>query len=443
MEDLPDIKVPVPGPRGQEIIEKDKRYIATTTKTSPVTVQRASGAMVWGVDGNRYLDFTSGIGVTNTGHCHPRVVEAVQRQAAELMHFAGTDFYYSIQADLAKRLTEVAPGEGAKKVFYTNSGTESVEAAIKLSRWSSQRKRFMAFLGAFHGRTMGALSLTASKIVQRERFVPTMPGVSHIPFAYCYRCPYKMEYPSCDLWCAKIIEEVYFQQLVPPSEVAALFMESVQGEGGYVVPPSDWVREIKAITQRHGILLVDDEVQAGFGRTGRWFGIEHHGVEADIYCMAKGMGSGMPIGCIVFREDLDWRVKGAHSNTYGGNLVASAAALATIDVLESEDLVGNSARMGAHLHKRLLELQEKHDEIGDVRGMGLMQATEFVKDRRTKERAVELRDRLTVEAYKRGLILLPCGRNAMRYIPPLVIKEHQVDAAVEIIDESLKAAKAG
>jgi len=443
VEDLPDIKVPVPGPRGQEIIEKDKRYIATTTKTSPVTVQRASGAMVWGVDGNRYLDFTSGIGVTNTGHCHPRVVEAVQRQAAELMHFAGTDFYYSIQADLAKRLTEVAPGEGAKKVFYTNSGTESVEAAIKLSRWSSQRKRFMAFLGAFHGRTMGALSLTASKIVQRERFVPTMPGVSHIPFAYCYRCPYKMEYPSCDLWCAKIIEEVYFQQLVPPSEVAALFMESVQGEGGYVVPPSDWVREIKAITQRHGILLVDDEVQAGFGRTGRWFGIEHHGVEADIYCMAKGMGSGMPIGCIVFREDLDWRVKGAHSNTYGGNLVASAAALATIDVLESEDLVGNSARMGAHLHKRLLELQEKHDEIGDVRGMGLMQATEFVKDRRTKERAVELRDRLTVEAYKRGLILLPCGRNAMRFIPPLVIKEHQVDAAVEIIDESLKAAKAG
>ena len=443
MEDLPDIKVPVPGPRGQEIIEKDKRYIATTTKTSPVAVQRASGAMVWGVDGNRYLDFTSGIGVTNTGHCHPRVVEAVQRQAAELMHFAGTDFYYSIQADLAKRLTEVAPGEGDKKVFYTNSGAESVEAAIKLSRWSSQRKRFMAFLGAFHGRTMGALSLTASKIVQRERFVPTMPGVSHVPFAYCYRCPYKMEYPSCDLWCAKIIEEVYFQQLVPPSEVAALFMESVQGEGGYVVPPSDWVREIKAITQRHGILLVDDEVQAGFGRTGRWFGIEHHGVEADIYCMAKGMGSGMPIGCIVFREDLDWRVKGAHSNTYGGNLVASAAALATIDVLESEDLVGNSARMGAHLHKRLLELQEKHDEIGDVRGLGLMQATEFVKDRRTKERAIELRDRLTVEAYKRGLILLPCGRNAMRYIPPLVIKEHQVDAAVEIIDESLKAAKAG
>ncbi len=443
MEDLPEIKAPIPGPKGQEIIAKDKRYIATTTKTSPVAVFKASGAMVWGVDGNRYLDFTSGIGVTNTGHCHPRVVEAVQRQAGELMHFAGTDFYYSIQADLAKRLTEVAPGSGPKKVFYTNSGTESVEAAIKLSRWSSQRKRFLAFLGAFHGRTMGALSLTASKIVQRERFVPTMPGVSHVPFAYCYRCPYKMEYPSCDLWCARIIEEVYFQQLVPPSEVAALFMEPVQGEGGYVVPPSDWVREIKAITQRHGILLVDDEVQAGFGRTGRWFGIEHHGVEADIYCMAKGMGSGMPIGCIVFREDLDWRVQGAHSNTYGGNLVASAAALATIEVLEKEDLVGNSARMGAHLHKRLLELQERHDEIGDVRGLGLMQATEFVKDRRTKERAIELRDRLTVETYKRGLIVLPCGKNSMRYIPPLVIKEHQVDAAVEIIDESLRAAKAG
>jgi 4-aminobutyrate aminotransferase len=370
------------------------------------------------------------------------VVEAVQRQAAELMHFAGTDFYYAIQAELAKRLTEIVPGEPVSKVFYTNSGAESVEAAIKLSRWSSQRKRFVAFLGAFHGRTMGALGLTASKTVQRERFFPTMEGVTHVPYAYCYRCLYKMEYPSCDLWCAKILEEVYFQQSLPPSEVAALFLESVQGEGGYIVPPMDWVRAIRDITNRNGILLVDDEVQAGFGRTGRWFGIEHSGVEADIYCMAKGMGSGVPIGAIVFREDLDWRVQGAHSNTYGGNLVASAAALATIEVLEGEDLVGNSARMGEHLHRRLLELQETHPEIGDVRGLGLMQAAELVKDPNTKERAIELRDRLTVEAYKRGLILLPCGKNSMRFIPPLMIREHQVDAAVDIVDESLKAAKA-
>jgi 4-aminobutyrate aminotransferase len=441
MDDLPEIKVTPPGPKGQEIIDMDNRYIATTTKTSPVAVNRALGAMVWGVDGNRYLDFTSGIGVTNTGHCHPRVVKAVQDQAAKLMHFAGTDFYYSIQARLAKRLCGVTPGDCAQKVFYTNSGAESVEAAIKLARWSSERKLYIAFLGAFHGRTMGALALTASKTVQRERFFPTMPGASHVPYAYCYRCPYKMEYPSCDIWCVKIIEEVYFQQLVPPEQVAALFMESVQGEGGYIVPPDGWVKEIRALCDRHGILLVDDEVQAGFGRTGKWFGIEHWDVEADIYTLAKGMGSGVPIGAIVFKEELDWRVKGAHSNTYGGNLVASAAALATIEVLEDEDLVGNSARMGAHLHQRLVELQERHTEIGDVRGLGLMQATEFVKDPTTKERAIDLRDRLTVETYKRGLILLPCGKNSMRYIPPLMIKEHQLDAAVEIIDESLKAAK--
>jgi 4-aminobutyrate aminotransferase len=441
VDDLPEIVVTPPGPKGQEIIDLDSRYIATTTKTSPVAVFKARGAMVWGVDGNRYLDFTSGIGVTNTGHCHPKVVKAVQDQAGELMHFAGTDFYYAIQAQLAQRLTEVTPGEGAKKVFYTNSGAESVEAAIKLSRWSSERKRFMAFVGAFHGRTMGAVAITASKTVHRERFFPMMPGVSHVPYAYCYRCPYKQEYPSCDLWCAKIIEEVYFQQLVPPAEVAALFMESVQGEGGYIVPPEGWVKEIRAVCDRHGILMVDDEVQAGFGRTGKWFGIEHHGVEADIYCLAKGMGSGLPIGAIVFREDLDFGVQGAHSNTYGGNLVTSAASLATIDAIEEEGMVANSERMGEHLHTRLVELQDKHEEIGDVRGLGLMQATEFVKDRRTKERAVKLRDDVTVEAYKRGLILLPCGKNSLRYIPPLIIKEHQVDAAVEILDESLKVAK--
>ncbi len=419
----------------------DSRYIATTTKTSPVAVYKAKGAMVWGVDGNRYLDFTSGIGVTNTGHCHPKVVKAIQDQAAELMHFAGTDFYYAIQAKLAKRLCEVTPGNCEKKVFYTNSGAESVEAAIKLSKWSSERKRFLAFVGAFHGRTMGAVSLTASKAVHRERYFPMMPGVSHVPFAYCYRCPYKMEHPSCDLWCAKIIEEVYFQQVIPPAEVAALFMESVQGEGGYTVPPEGWVKEIRALCDRHGIVMVDDEVQAGFGRTGKWFGIDHHGVEADVYCLAKGMGSGVPIGAIVFREELDWQVQGAHSNTYGGNLVASAAVLATIDALEEEDMVGNSARMGEHLRKRLLELQEKHPEIGDVRGLGLMLATEFVKDQTTKERAIKLRDDVTVEAYKRGLILLPCGKNSLRYIPPLIIKEHQVDAAVEILDECLKVAK--
>ncbi len=435
------MRVTPPGPEGKRIVELDARYIATSTKTSPIAARRAEGALVWDVDGNRYLDFTSGIGVTNTGHCHPKVVEAIRSQAGELMHFAGTDFYYEVQARLAQRLAEITPGDWPKKVFFTNSGAESVEAAIKVSRWSTQRKRFIAFVAAFHGRTMGALAFTASKTVHRDRFFPMMPGVTHIPYAYCYRCPYKQEYPSCDLWCAKILEEVYFVHMVPPQEVAALFMEPVQGEGGYVVPPMDWIRAMRDITARHGILLVDDEVQAGFGRTGRMFAVEHAGVEPDVLTLAKGMGSGMPIGATVFREELDFGVQGAHSNTYGGNLVASAGTLASIEVLEEEGLVANSARMGEHLHGRLLELQESHEEIGDVRGLGLMQATELVKDRRTKEPAIELRDRLTEEAYKRGLVILPCGRNTMRYIPPLVIKEHQIDAAVDILDEALKAAK--
>ena len=441
MDDLPDIKITPPGPEGKRIVELDDKYIATSTKTSPIAAVRARGAVVWDVDGNRYLDFTSGIGVTNTGHCHPKVVEAIREQAGQLMHFAGTDFYYEIQARLAQRLAEITPGDWPKKTFYTNSGAESVEAAIKVSRWSTGKKRFIAFVGAFHGRTMGALSFTASKPVHRDRFFPMMPGVTHIPYAYCYRCPYRMEYPSCDLWCAKILEELYFVHMIPPQEVAALFMEPLQGEGGYVVPPMDWLREMREITRRADILLVDDEVQAGFGRTGRWFAVDHAQVEPDVVTLAKGMGSGMPIGATVFRADLDFGVQGAHSNTYGGNLVASASCMASIEVLEEEGLVENSARMGEHLHGRLLELQEAHDEIGDVRGLGLMQATEFVKDRRTKEPAVELRNRLTEEAYKRGLIILPCGRNTMRYIPPLVIKEHQIDAAVDILDDALKAAK--
>ncbi len=441
MDELPSIKVTPPGPKAKKVVKKDDTYIATTTKTSPIVADRAEGCVVWDVDGNRYLDFTSGIGVVNVGYSHPAVVKAVQDQAARLFHFAGTDFYYSVQADLAQRLCEVVPGKHAKKVFYTNSGAESVEAAIKLTRWTTQRRQYIGFVGAFHGRTMGALAITASKPVHKGRFFPTMPGVTHIPYAYCYRCPYKSEYPSCDLWCAKILEELYFAHMLPPEEVAALFIEVVQGEGGYVVPPMKWVKAMRDIAKRHGILLVDDEVQAGFGRTGKFFACEHAGVEPDVMCLAKGMGSGAPIGAIVFRKELDFGVKGAHSNTYGGNLLASASSLATIDVIQKERLVERSAKMGKHLHKRLEELQERHDEIGDVRGLGLMQATEFVKDRRTKEHNPDLRNAITGEAMRRGLVLLPCGRSTMRYIPPLVITEAQVDAAVDILDKSIRAAK--
>ena len=441
MNELPKMVVTPPGPKAKKVVAKDGRYLATSTKTSPVVAERAQGAVVWDVDGNRYLDFTSGIGVTNTGHCHPAVVKAVQDQAERLFHFAGTDFYYAVQADLAEKLCEVTPGDYPKKVFYTNSGAESVEAAIKLARWTTQRKQFIGFIGAFHGRTMGAVSITASKPVHKDRFFPMMPGVTHLPFAYCYRCPYKMEYPSCDVWCARILEELYFTSFLPPGEVAAMFVEPVQGEGGYIVPPMKWHQVMRDITKRNGILLVDDEVQAGFGRTGRFFAIEHAGVEPDVMCLAKGMGSGVPIGAIVFRAELDFGVQGAHSNTYGGNLLASAATLATIEVIEKEGLVAKAAKLGKHMHKRLLELQEEHDEIGDVRGLGLMQMTEFVKDRRTKEIHKTFRDAITVEAYKRGLIMLPCGKSGMRYIPPLVITKQQLDAGIDILEASIKAVK--
>lgn len=392
------------------------------------------------MDGNTFLDFTSGVGVLNVGQCHPKVVKAIHSQADKFLHFAGTDFYYQPQSQLAETLAKLAPGRAPKKVFFTNSGAESNEAAIKLARWHTRKPRFIAFLKAFHGRTMGALSLTASKPVHRERFFPTMPGVTHIPFAYCYRCPYKMEYPSCDIWCAKILEEVYFKSVCPPNDVAALFTEPIQGEGGYVIPPPEFHQEIKKILDRHKILLVDDEVQAGFGRTGKMFAIENFGkIEPDMICVAKGMGSGMPIGALIFNAKYDFGVQGAHSNTYGGNPLACVAAQATIDVIRKEKLTQNARTQGRYLHKRLRELQNRYELIGDVRGIGLMQATEFVTNRKTKEPAVKQRNQIVNEAFKRGLILLPCGESGIRYIPPLIITSKQIDMAMDIMDKSIKA----
>jgi len=434
------IKVAPPGPRAKEIVERDTRFLATATKAAPIAAVRGRGVLVEDADGNTYLDFTSGAGVINTGHCHPKVVEAIQKQAAELLHFAGTDYYYDIQARLAERLTGITPGKYEKRVFFTNSGTESIEAALKLTRWTTGRRQYIAFIGAFHGRTMGALSLTASKPVHRDRYFPTLPGVEHIPYAYCYRCAYKLEYPGCGLWCARILDEVYFSSYLPPGEVAAVFAEPVQGEGGYIVPPKDWMRALRDVTARHGILLVDDEVQAGFGRTGKWFCAEHYGVEPDVVALAKGIASGFPMGAIVFRKELDWKVQGAHSNTYGGNPVGCAASLATIEVIEKEKLIQNAVKMGDYLHKRLLELQGKHECIGDVRGIGLMQATEFVLDRRTKEAAPNLRDAIEDLAWRKGLMLLGCGRSTIRYIPPLLVTAGQIDQAMEILDASIREA---
>lgn len=435
------IVTPIPGPKAKAIIAADSRYLMTSTKTSPVTVESASGVWLHDVDGNTLLDFTSGVGVLNTGHCHPKVVEAIREQTGKLMHFAGTDFYYENQTKLAQKLTEITPGNFEKKVFFTNSGTESAEAAIKLARWNKRRPLTVGLLGAFHGRSMGALTMTTSKPVQRIRFNAHTGGGQAIPAPNCYRCPYKLEYPSCDLYCAKILKELYFETSMPPEEVAAFIAEPVMGEGGYIVPPKGWHREIQKICQAHDILFIDDEVQSGIGRTGEWFAVTHHGIEPDIITTAKALGSGVPIGAIIFRKDLDYDQNGAHSNTFGGNLVSVASGLATLAVIEREHLLENARVQGAHLKDRLLELQQKHEEIGDVRGLGLMTATEFVTGRSDKTPAIAFRDRVIVESYRRGLVLLPCGKSTIRYIPPLIIRREEVDEGVEILDAAIGAAR--
>ena len=436
------IRTPIPGPNAQRIMDRDRRYLMTGTKSGPIVAASGEGIWVTDVDGNRLLDFATGIAVNTLGYAHPEVVRAVREQVGKLSHFAGTDFYYDSQTVLAERLGQMTPGDFPKKVFFTNSGTESAEAALKLARWNRQRPIAIGLLGAFHGRSMGSLSLTTSKPVQRARFGPYVGGGHHIPAPYCYRCPYQLEYPSCDLYCAKILKELYFQTSIPPEDVAAFVAEPVLGEGGYIVPPPRWHATIQAITREHGILFVDDEVQAGMGRTGRWFAIEHHGIVPDIITMAKALGGGLPMGAVVFPASLDFATPGAHSNTFGGNLVATAAALATLDVIEKDRLLENARVQGDYLLDRLRELQTQHPEIGDVRGLGLMTATEFVKDRTTKEPAVGFRDRVLEESYRRGLILLPCGRSSIRYIPPLIVRREEIDEAMEIVDAAIRAARA-
>ena len=439
----PDIRVPVPGPAAQKIVERDHRALITTTKTSPIVAKSAEGVWITDVDGNRFLDFTSGIGVVNVGHSHPRVVKAMQEQTAKLVHFAGTDFYYESQVELAERLGQVTPGAFDKKTFFTNSGTESNEAAIKLVKHATKRPQLMAFVGAFHGRTMGSLALTGSKPVHKRHFFPWMPGVTHAPFPDPYRNVWGIDgYEKPDELADQAIAyiERLFESMLPPEDVAGIWYEPVQGEGGYVVPPKSFYPKLFKLAKQHGILMVADEVQTGFGRTGKLFGSEHYGLEPDLVALAKAIANGMPMGALVARASLDFDVSGAHSNTYGGNVLATTAALATLDVIQQEKLVENAATVGKHMMTRLRELQDKHDCIGDVRGLGLMLATDFVKDRRTKAVDPKFKNRVVEEAMKRGLVLLPAGKSAVRYIPPISITREEVDMGVDILDASIKAA---
>ncbi len=432
--DLPVLNGPLPGPRARAVLERDAKVLSPSyTRCYPLVAHKGEGAVVEDVDGNRFLDFTAGIAVVATGHCHPQVVEAIQKQAARLIHMSGTDFYYEELAALAEKLNEIAPGDVARRVSFGNSGAEAVEGAIKLARYATGRDKIIAFFGSFHGRTMGALSLTSRKAVQRARFGPLVPGVIHTPYANCYRCPYGQTPDSCAVECVKHIEDTLLKTIAPAEETAAIVVEPIQGEGGYVVPPQKFFDELARVARANGILLVFDEVQSGMGRTGKMWAAEHFDMVPDIFTVAKGIASGMPLGATVARADLMTWPPGAHASTFGGNPVSCAAALVTIELLQQE-LVQNAARMGAHLMDRMRQWPSRFPIVGDVRGLGLMLGIEIVRDRATKEPAPEWRDRIVTLCFERGLLMLGAGDNSLRLCPPLVISRDQCDFALDTLE---------
>ena len=433
------IVVTPPGPKARELLEKDERVLSqSVVRWYPLVAESGSGCVVTDVDGNEFIDFNSGLVVLAVGHSHPRVVKAIKDQAEKLIHYSWTDFYYKPIVDLGEQLTKITPGSFSKKVFFCNSGAEANEAAMKMARWHTRNPLFLAYTGAFHGRSFGTMALTASKPVQRRHFFPLVPEVTHVPYPYCYRCPFGLKYPECDMWCVDFIEEEVLKKYHPPEDTAAMFVEPIQGEGGYVVPPDDYFQRLKKILDKYDILMVDDEIQSGMGRSGKWFAIEHWGITPDILTCAKALGSGLPIGAAVAKQELmDWE-GGSHANTFGGNPVACAAALQVIDIIKEEKLMENATRQGAYLMKRLKEMQQKYPIMGDVRGKGLMAAVEFVKDPETKEPAAQEVEDITNKSFKRGLAIITAGKSAMRFAPPLIITRDLVDEGLEIFEGAVK-----
>ena len=440
MGTLPQISGRLTGPNARRIIERDGRILSPSyTRSYPLVVERGEGAIVIDVDGNRFLDCNAGIAVVATGHCHPHVVKAIQEQAARLIHMSGTDFYYSNMVELAEKLASLAPGGTARRVYFGNSGTEAMEAALKLARYHTGRHRFIAFTGAFHGRTMGALSLTASKAVQRRGFGPLVPGVHHTPYAYCYRCAYGKTPDTCAVECATVIETQLLKTIAPADEVAAIVVEPVQGEGGYIVPPRKFIAELERIARKFGMLLIFDEVQSGMGRTGRMWAADHFGAAPDIFAVVKGIASGMPLSATVARAEIMTWPPGSQASTFGGNPVSVAASLATIEVLEKE-LVSNAAQVGEHMMNRMRSWPQRIVNVGDVRGLGLMLAFELVKDKQTREPFPELRNRVVELAFERGLLVLGAGESTVRLSPPLIFTKDQADFALGVLEECMNEA---
>jgi 4-aminobutyrate aminotransferase len=442
--EAPRLVTSLPGPKAAAIVERDGLVLSPSyTRDYPFVIDRAIGLVAEDPDGNRFLDLNAGIAVCSTGHCHPHVTAAIKAQADRFLHMSGTDFYYEPEVTTAERLAAVAPWRGPSRVLFTNSGAESVEAAFKLARHHSGRQHVIACYGAFHGRTLGALSLTASKYAQRQLFAPLIPEVTHIDYPNCYRCAYRNPTApgtSCCDGGLHELEDVIFKKLVSPTEVAAIFVEPIQGEGGYIVPPASFLRGLRRLCDEHGILLVCDEVQSGMGRTGRMFAIEHFGVEPDMITVAKGVASGLPLGALVTRAEIMTWGRGAHASTFGGNPVACAAALATLDLLQG-GLMANAASTGTYLKERLIGLMARDAGIGDVRGIGLMVGMEFVKDRDTREPDPGMRNRVVLEAFRRGVLVLGCGESTLRLSPPLIISRAQVDTAITILDQAITAAR--
>jgi len=438
MSTYPKIFVSPPGPKARGFLKKDEQFISPSyVRYYPLVVESANGCIVKDVDGNEYIDLNAGIACMNVGHSHPQVVTAVKNQCDRFLHYSNTDFYYKEVINLAEKLAEIAPGAFEKKTYFGNSGTEAVEAAVKLAKWHTRKQLFIGFISAFHGRTTGALSFTASKPVQKRYFSPLMPGVAHVPYAYCYRCPFKLNYPACHCWCVDFIEEFVLQKYLPPEDTAAILIEPIQGEGGYVVPPPEYFQRLKKLADKYDLLLIADEVQSGIGRTGKWFAIEHWSVEPDIICIAKALASGLPIGATVAKaEIMDW-TGGSHASTFGGNPLSCAAAVAVIDVIKKEKLLDNANKQGAYALKRLGELEERSDMVGDIRGKGLMIGVELVQDKESKKPAVQKASQVITRAWKRGVAIVTCGASTLRIAPPLTIQREMLDTALDIVEDTI------
>ena len=435
----PNIVVRPPGSKARALVKKDSEIISPSyTRYYPLVVDSGDNCIVKDVDGNEYIDFNSGLACLNVGHNHPKVVKAIKGQCDKFLHYSNTDFYYQQSVNLAEKLLKITPGTFQKRVHFGNSGTEAVETAIKLSKWHTRQHQFIAFIGAFHGRTLGSISLTGSKPIQKRHYFPMLPGVTHVPYPYCYRCPFDLSCPECGYKCVDFIDEQVLQKYVPPEEVAGIVFEPIQGEGGYIVPPSGYYQRLKKLADKYGLLLIADEVQSGIGRTGKWFAIDHWKIEPDIICIAKALASGLPISATVARARLmDWE-SGSHASTFGGNPLACVAAQMVIDVIQGERLLENAEKQGKYILKWLEELKQEQEIVGEVRGKGLMIGAEFVENKETKKPGVDQVKEVMLKCWRRGVATVTCGVSTLRLVPPLTITRELVDTSLEIIQDVIK-----